>query len=145
MLPPVYSKGSNFTIGNQEFGLWHLVEVTDPLDITLDPAYEGAWVGIWNSGDSIATIKDAGGTLGTIGPAQGSHIVSRIASGAADWPSKILVVGANGTLYVEGGVVIRSGALYLPDTTDGNFIEVVATADALVVTDTGASEPGGGP
>lgn len=144
MLPPVYSKGANFTIGNQELEIWHLIDVTDPCDALLDPAYEGAWVGIWNSGDSILTVKDAGGTLGTIGPAQGAHIVSRIVAGVADWPDKIFVMGANGTLYVEGDIVIRNNtkALYLSDTTDGHFIKIVATADALVPSDTGSGEPG---
>ena len=138
--PVIYSIDANLTLNQSEMAVWHMIDVTTAVDITLPAPKEGDWVGIWNHGDSIATVKDNGGvSLGTIGPAQGSHIVCPYASGVADWPTKILVVGANGSLYIEGDVVIRTGSLFVTDGIGGNFFEVNISGISLDVTDTGVT------
>lgn len=142
--PVIYSVAANLTLNQSEMGVWHMIEATDPFDLTLPAPFEGMWVGVWNWGDSLITVKDDGAaTIGTIAPAQGSHILCPYAAGVADWPAAIMVMSSSGNLYLQGDLVIRNSAkgIVHTDTTDGHFIRTVATADALVSTDLGATEP----
>jgi hypothetical protein len=142
--PHILDSAVDLTLGDGLTGTVY-INPSAAINVTLgEPGMGPLTVVHYSGADFDITLKNPNAdTIGTIKRYQYSSVPPMVAStGEWAWPTGIVVVGSQGSLYIGGNVIVRDDAIgvKLKDTAGHWWTFTVLTTGALTSADSGTVE-----